>query len=94
MLARGVRIAPGAHVKNCIIMQDGQVHNDASIENAFWTSRRSSSAARGSSAGGVPDCYREECRHLTNESPESLTRFGFANRANMCYTIGAVCYFP
>ena len=35
VLARGVRIAPGAHVKNCIIMQDGQVHNDASIENCI-----------------------------------------------------------
>ena len=28
-------IIPGAHVKNCIIMQDGQVHNDASIENCI-----------------------------------------------------------
>ena len=35
VLARGVRIPPGAHVKNCIIMQDGQVHNDASIENCI-----------------------------------------------------------
>ena len=35
VLARGVRIAPGAHVKNCIIMQDGQVHSDASVENCI-----------------------------------------------------------
>lgn len=28
-------LPPGAHVKNCIIMQDGQVHNDASIENCI-----------------------------------------------------------
>ncbi len=35
VLARGVRIAPGAHVKNCVIMQDGQVHSDASIENCI-----------------------------------------------------------
>lgn len=39
VLARGRAHCPGAHVKNCIIMQDGQVHNDASIETAFWTSQ-------------------------------------------------------
>lgn len=35
ILARGVRIAPDAHVKNCIIMQDGQVHSGALIENCI-----------------------------------------------------------
>ena len=35
VLFRGVRIAPGAHVKNCIIMQDGHVHSDAYIENCI-----------------------------------------------------------
>ena len=35
VLFRGVRIAPGAHVKNCIIMQDGHVHSGASIETCI-----------------------------------------------------------
>lgn len=35
ILARGVRVAPGAHVKNCIVMQDGQIHADAYIENCI-----------------------------------------------------------
>ena len=35
IIFRGVRIAAGAHVKNCIIMQDGQVHADATIENVI-----------------------------------------------------------
>ena len=35
IIFRGVRIAPGAHVKNCIIMQDSQVHSDAYIENCI-----------------------------------------------------------
>ena len=35
VLFRGVRVAPGAHVKNCIIMQDSQVHEGAYIENCI-----------------------------------------------------------
>ena len=35
VLFRGVRIAPTAHVKNCIIMQDGLVHDGAYIENCI-----------------------------------------------------------
>ncbi len=35
VLFRGVRIAPTAHIKNCIIMQDGQVHEGAYIENCI-----------------------------------------------------------
>lgn len=35
ILFRGVRIAPGAHVKNCIIMQDSQIHAGAYIENCI-----------------------------------------------------------
>lgn len=35
ILFRGVRIAPRAHVKNCIIMQDGMVHSEATIENCI-----------------------------------------------------------
>jgi len=35
ILFRGVKIAPDAHVKNCIIMQDGQVHSGAYIENCI-----------------------------------------------------------
>ena len=31
----GVRVAPDAHVKNCIIMQDGMVHEGAYIENCI-----------------------------------------------------------
>ena len=32
---RGVKVAPNAHVKNCIIMQDGQVQEGAYIENCI-----------------------------------------------------------
>ena len=35
ILFRGVRIAPDAHVINCVIMQDGQVHSGAKIENCI-----------------------------------------------------------
>ena len=35
MLFRGVKIAPSAHVKNCIIMQDGLVQEGAYIENCI-----------------------------------------------------------
>ncbi len=35
ILARGVCVAPDAHVKNCIIMQDGQIHSGAYIENCI-----------------------------------------------------------
>ena len=35
VLFRGVRIAPDAHVKNCVIMQDGQVHSGAFLENCI-----------------------------------------------------------
>lgn len=35
ILFRGVHIAPDAHVKNCIIMQDGTVHSGAFIENCI-----------------------------------------------------------
>ena len=35
ILFRGVKIAPDAHVKNCIIMQDGQAHEGAYIENCI-----------------------------------------------------------
>ncbi len=35
VLFRGVKIAPGAYVKNCIIMQDGQAHEGAYIENCI-----------------------------------------------------------
>ena len=35
VLFRGVKIDKGAHVKNCIIMQDGQVHSGAYIENCI-----------------------------------------------------------
>ena len=35
VLFRGVTVAPGAHVKNCIIMPDGQVHEGAYIENCI-----------------------------------------------------------
>jgi glucose-1-phosphate adenylyltransferase len=35
VLFRGVKIAPNAHVKNCIIMQDGQAHEGAYIENCI-----------------------------------------------------------
>ena len=35
VLFRGVKIAPNAHVKNCIIMQDGLVHEGAYIENCI-----------------------------------------------------------
>ena len=95
VLARGVRIAPRCACE--------ELHHHAGWSGAQRRFHRKlhSGQADGHQAqraahrpGGVPDCYREECRHLTNESPESLTRFGFANRANMCYTIGAVCYFP
>ena len=34
-LARGVCVAPDAHVKNCIVMQDGQIHSGAYIENCI-----------------------------------------------------------
>jgi len=30
-----VCVAPDAHVKNCIIMQDGQIHAGAQIENCI-----------------------------------------------------------
>ena len=30
-----MKIAAGAHVKNCIIMQDGQAHDGAYIENCI-----------------------------------------------------------
>ena len=35
ILARGVCVAPDAHVKNCIVMQDGQIHSGAYIENCI-----------------------------------------------------------
>ncbi len=35
VLFRGVRVAPGAHMKNCIVMQDGQIHSGAYIENCI-----------------------------------------------------------
>lgn len=35
VLFRGVRIAPDAHVRNCIIMQDSQVNSGAFIENCI-----------------------------------------------------------
>jgi glucose-1-phosphate adenylyltransferase len=35
VLFRGVKIGKGAHVKNCIIMQDGQIHAGAEIENCI-----------------------------------------------------------
>lgn len=35
VLFRGVKIAANAHVKNCIIMQDGQVHDGGYIENCI-----------------------------------------------------------
>ena len=35
VLFRGVKSAAGAHVRNCIIMQDGQVHEGAYIENCI-----------------------------------------------------------
>ena len=35
VLYRGVRVAPDADVKNCIIMQDGQVQEGAYIENCI-----------------------------------------------------------
>ena len=35
ILFRGVHIAPDAHVINCVIMQDGQVHSGAKIENCI-----------------------------------------------------------
>ncbi|MGN1370236.1 MAG: glucose-1-phosphate adenylyltransferase subunit GlgD [Aristaeellaceae bacterium] len=35
ILARGVCVAPDAHVKNCIVMQDGQIHAGAYIENCI-----------------------------------------------------------
>ncbi len=35
ILFRGVKIGPNAHVKNCIIMQDGQVHEGADIVNCI-----------------------------------------------------------
>ena len=35
ILFRGVRIAPNAHVRNCIIMQDGQVHEGGDIVNCI-----------------------------------------------------------
>lgn len=35
ILARGVRVAPDSHIKNCIVMQDGQIHSGAYIENCI-----------------------------------------------------------
>ena len=35
LLGERVKIAPDAHVKNCVIMQDGQVHSGAYIENCI-----------------------------------------------------------
>ncbi len=35
VLFRGVKIGPNAHVKNCIIMQDGQVHEGGDIVNCI-----------------------------------------------------------
>ena len=35
ILARGVRVAPGAVVRNCIIMQDCHVHSGAEIANCI-----------------------------------------------------------
>ena len=35
ILARGVCVAPDAHVRNCIVMQDGQIHSGAYIENCI-----------------------------------------------------------
>ena len=83
ILFRGVKIAPDAHIKNCIIMQDGQVQQAGSGRKAAFSDRKAFSGAKrsaGERRPGGADRFSGERRSFDRTRPSGEKRFSETKR--------------